>query len=213
MRFLFDFISPYAYLAWPRAKAIAKARGIELEAVPVLFAALLDHHGQLGPAEIPAKRLHTMKHVTRLARDAGLELQMPPAHPFNPLLPLRIATAVGGSERLRVVDVLFEATWAQAVPMWDPQAVARFSDERGLDGDDLVDRGGRPNAKAELRSATERALAHDVFGVPTVLIEGELFWGYDSLIHIPDLLDGRDPVTPQLSSDLERMPAQSSRRR
>ncbi|MEM1024651.1 MAG: 2-hydroxychromene-2-carboxylate isomerase [Myxococcota bacterium] len=212
MRFLFDFISPYAYLAWPRTKAIARERDLPLEAIPILFAALLDHHGQLGPAEIPAKRLHTMKHVTRLAADAGLELRMPPAHPFNPLLPLRIATAVEASKRHRVVDALFEATWAKAVPMWEPEAIARFLDGKGLNGRELVANGRSSHAKAELRSATELALDKDVFGVPTVLVEGELFWGYDSLLHVPALLDGADPVTPSLSTDLARMPAQASRR-
>ncbi len=212
VRFLFDFVSPYAYLAWPRAKAIAIERGVELEPVPILFAALLDHHGQLGPAEIPAKRLHTMKHVTRLARADGLRLQMPPAHPFNPLLPLRVATAVTGPERHRVVDALFEATWAEAVPMWEADAVSRFLSDRALDGPGLVAKAQNEDAKAELRSATELALANDVFGVPTVLVQGELFWGYDSLPHIPAFLDGADPVTPRLSSDIERMPAQSQRR-
>jgi len=212
VRFLFDFVSPYAYLAWPRTKSIAIERGVELEPVPVLFAALLDHHGQLGPAEIPAKRLHTMKHVTRLAHGDGLRLQMPPAHPFNPLLPLRIATAAPGPERHRVVDALFEATWAESVPMWEPDAVSRFLTRRDLDGPGLVAQGQSATAKAELRSATELALANDVFGVPTILVQGELFWGYDTLPHVAALLDGTDPLTPRLSTDLERMPAQSQRR-
>jgi 2-hydroxychromene-2-carboxylate isomerase len=65
IRFCFDFISPYAYLAWTQVHALADRHGRAVEPVPVLFAALLDHHGTVGPAEVPAKRRYLMFDVVR----------------------------------------------------------------------------------------------------------------------------------------------------
>jgi 2-hydroxychromene-2-carboxylate isomerase len=90
--FYFDFISPYAFLAWTQLPALAKRCRTTLEPVPVLFAGLLDAHGQKGPAEIPAKRRYLFKDIARKARRLGFpSISAPPAHPFNPLLSLRIS--------------------------------------------------------------------------------------------------------------------------
>ena len=92
--FYFDFISPYAWLALRPVRHIAKKHNVELRAVPVLFAGLLNKHGQLGPAEIPPKRLYLIKDVIRKAHqiDPELPVTLPPSHPFRPLLPLRVAS-------------------------------------------------------------------------------------------------------------------------
>ncbi|MEO1458067.1 MAG: DsbA family protein, partial [Pseudomonadota bacterium] len=81
----FDFISPYAYLQFARLPELPDDVTVTLR--PVLFAGLLEHWGQLGPAEIPMKRVHTGM-VTRWRAEArGLPFRPPPRHPFNPLPP------------------------------------------------------------------------------------------------------------------------------
>jgi 2-hydroxychromene-2-carboxylate isomerase len=85
VRWYFDFISPFAYLHWPKVKAAMSERAIM--PVPILFAAVLDTRGQKGPAEIPSKREFTYRHVLWQARQAGVPLRFPPTHPFNPLPP------------------------------------------------------------------------------------------------------------------------------
>src|SRR4051812_42387593 len=89
--FHFDFISPYAYLAWRGIHALADRHGREVEARPVLLAGLLNATGGKGPAEVEPKRIYTYKHVSRLAHTAGIPLRPPPAHPFHPLQALRVA--------------------------------------------------------------------------------------------------------------------------
>ena len=91
----FDFISPFAYLQWQKLKVI---RGCSFEYRPLLFAALLDHHGNKGPAEVPSKRLFSYRHVQWRADQAGIDLRFPPAHPFNPLYALRLCVAAGTTE-------------------------------------------------------------------------------------------------------------------
>src|SRR5512140_3653821 len=92
IRFCFDYVSPYAYLAWTQIHALAARHGREVTPVPVLFAALLDAAGTKGPAEIPAKRGYVFKDVLRSAHRLRVPLVPPPAHPFNPLLALRVSS-------------------------------------------------------------------------------------------------------------------------
>jgi 2-hydroxychromene-2-carboxylate isomerase len=198
MRFYFDFISPYAYLGWIRIHAVAERHGLTVEPVPVLFAALLDAWGHKGPAEIPPKRIYTWKHVVRLAHDAGVPIRPPPAHPFNPLLALRIASLpISAPDRRRAIDLLFTRAWGRGEAVTDPEALVSVLDAAGLPGRDLVRRAGDPETKARLKTQTADALALGVFGVPTIEARGELFWGQDSLPHLERFLAGDDPVTPE----------------
>src|SRR3954469_25174125 len=87
----FDFISPYSYLAFSRAKSLGDRVGREIDVVPVLLAGILDALGTKGPAEVPPRRAYVIKDVLRSAHRAGVALQLPPAHPFNPLVGLRVA--------------------------------------------------------------------------------------------------------------------------
>jgi 2-hydroxychromene-2-carboxylate isomerase len=211
LRYYLDFISPYAYLGWPQARALAKRRGVPLRPVAVLFAALLDSHGQKGPAEIEPKKIYTFKHVTRLARDLGVRLQPPPAHPFNPLLALRVASLPGLSDeqRLRVVDVLYELVWASGEGVTDPVVVARALDGAGLPGAAMVEEAGTPEAKERVRKQTEDAIARGVFGVPSIEVEstGEIFWGQDSIPHVEKHLAGEDVLTQEWLERWKDLPA------
>lgn len=200
LRYYLDFISPYAYLGWPQARALAERCGLELRPVPVLFAAMLDAYGHKGPAEIEPKRIYTFKHVTRLAHELGVPLRPPPAHPFNPLLALRIASLprLTAAERLRVIDALYELVWAKGEGATDPVVVTRALEAAGLPGAAaMVTDASTPEAKERVRKQTEDALARGVFGVPTFEVErtGEIFWGQDSIPHVERHLAGADPVT------------------
>jgi len=201
LRYYLDFISPYAYLGWPQARALAQRCGVVLRPVPVLFAAMLDAHGNKGPAEIEPKRLYTWKHVTRLAHDLGLPLRPPPAHPFNPLLALRVASLprLSPDEQLRAVEVLYELVWAKGVGVTDPAVVAEALEAAGLPGAAMVEEAGTPAAKERVRRQTEDAIARGVFGVPSFEVErtGEIFWGQDAIAHVERHIAGEDPVTAE----------------
>ncbi len=185
IQFLFDFISPYAYLAWTQIHALAERNGAEVEPVPILFAALLNTLGQKGPAEIPPKRVYVFKDAYRKAHALGVPLAPPATHPFNPLPALRAVTAF--PER-RLIDALFRATWVEGRRVDLPEVVLDIASEAGF-AVEITDA-----VKAQLKANTERALASGAFGVPTMLVEGELFWGVDSLPHLEAFLQGRDPV-------------------
>lgn len=205
IRFYFDVISPYAYLAWTQLPALAARCGCVVEPVPVLFAALLNAHGTVGPAEVPARRRYVMKDVARKAHRLGVPIDAPFAHPFNPLLALRVASLATGDQQVRVIDALYRAVWAERRDITQASVVAEVS---GADAG-LVERAGE--AKDRLRAQTDEAIARGVFGVPTMIVDDELFWGTDALEDLERFLRGEDPVAPDLFARWEALPAAATR--
>jgi 2-hydroxychromene-2-carboxylate isomerase/ketosteroid isomerase-like protein len=195
IRVLFDFISPYAYLAWTQVHDLAARHRRAVEPVPVLFAAMLDAWGNKGPAEIPPKRAYMFKDALRRARRVGVTLTPPPTHPFNPLLALRVASLpMDAATQRALITALFRATWAGGGGVTDPAAVAAIADAVGLDGGAAVRAAGEPEAKERLRAQTAAAIAGGAFGVPTLLVDGELYWGFDAFDAIDARLRGDDAV-------------------
>jgi 2-hydroxychromene-2-carboxylate isomerase len=200
-------------VAWHRLPALAARHGRTIVPVPVVFGALLSAHGTRGPAEVPAKRSYLLKDVYRKAHRAGAPFVLPPAHPFNPLLALRVASLpMDDDARRRLVTALFAAAWGSGRGVEAPESVAHAASDAGLDGDALVRDATAPEAKTWLRVQTDEAIGAGVFGVPTVAVGGELFWGVDALEALDDFLDGRDPVPGELVAQWSALPASVTRR-
>jgi len=211
LEFFFDYISPYAYIAWTQIHALAAEHGRTVTPVPVLFAAMLNESDTRGPAEIPAKRAYTFVDVSRTASVLGLRLEPPPSHPFNPLLALRVSTlAAPPQARLALITRLYQATWAGGPGVTDPAVVARIAREVGIE--DAVARAQRPETKARLRENTAAAIQRGVFGVPTIIADGEMFWGYDSFGHLRRLLAGTLRVDAAAVERWEGLPASAHRK-
>jgi 2-hydroxychromene-2-carboxylate isomerase len=211
--FYFDFISSNAYLAWHRMPALRERFGIDVVPVPVLFAGLLEKYGQLGPAEVPPKALWTWRNNVRKAALLGIPLRPPRFHPFNPLLPLRVASLpMDPAERDALIGALFGAVWARGLHASDPDVVAAVATEIGLPGADLVAAAQTPDAKARLRTQTDDAIGAGVFGVPAMRVGDEVFWGYDDLPYLELVLAGQDPLPADEQGSLERPPASARRR-
>jgi 2-hydroxychromene-2-carboxylate isomerase len=163
--------------------------------VPTLFAGLLGAHGQLGPAEIPAKGAWMFRNTMRKAALLGIPLNAPVHHPFNPLLALRVSAApASAEERDRAISALFRAVWVDREHVSEPAVVARVLDGAGLAGAKLVALAQGDAAKARLRADTDAAIARGVFGVPTMIVGSELFWGFDDFPMLELHLAGRDPL-------------------
>ncbi|KPK17379.1 MAG: hypothetical protein AMJ62_01665 [Myxococcales bacterium SG8_38] len=191
--FHFDYISPYSYLAWRRLDEVARRHDLRVEVRPTLLAALLDHWGHKGPAEIPPKRAYMFKDCIRTAAAWNVPLAPPFSHPFNPLAPLRATLLEMDDEtRQALVTRLFSATWAESLDVGSAQVVARICAETGVP--DALRRIQDPAVKLRLHDASNEAIQLGVFGVPTMIVGGELFWGADSFAHLERYLDGRDPV-------------------
>ena len=185
--FYLDFISPYAYLAFERLPVALMGHSYSVSYKPVLFAVLLKHHGQLGPAEMPSKRDWTYRQVLWLAHQHGIEMQLPASHPFNPLALLRLAVACEnhGLPNRYVCETLLRHVWRGGAEAGDAtrlQALTQsLSPSRAASGEDV---------KAQLKAHTDEAIARGVFGVPTFAVDDKLFWGLDALPMLRDYVSG-----------------------
>ena len=187
LTFFYDPISPYAHLAFERLPHSLMGLSVHVRYRPVLFAALLKAHGQLGPAEIPGKREWTYRQVMWLAQHHGVALQMPAQHPFSPLPLLRLALACGAGPQPNryVCETLFRHVWQGNADANDPARLAALTAALAPQRDPAGEA-----VKAALRAQTEAAIAAGVFGVPTLVVDGRLFWGLDALPMLRDYLDG-----------------------
>lgn len=185
--FYLDFISPYAYLAFEKLPEALKGISYSVTYKPLLFAGLLKHHGQLGPAEIAGKREWTYRQVAWLAHQQGVSLQLPASHPFNPLALLRLAVAcpAHGSPNRYVCETLFRHVWQGGAEAADPQRLAALSaqlaPQRDPNGADV---------KLQLKANSDEAIAQGVFGVPALAVDGKVFWGQDALPMLRSFLLG-----------------------
>jgi 2-hydroxychromene-2-carboxylate isomerase len=185
--FYLDFISPYAYLAFEKLPESLMGLSYAVTYKPVLLGALLRHHGQLGPAEIPAKRDWTYRHITWLGHQQQVELAMPQVHPFNPLPLLRLALACAKDQdpNRYVCETLFRHVWqggVDAVELARLQALReKLTPASETDADSV---------KAQLRTNTDEAIAQGVFGVPAFAIDDKLFWGFDALPMLRAYMEG-----------------------
>jgi 2-hydroxychromene-2-carboxylate isomerase len=176
--FYFDFISPYAYLAFERLPMALEGLSYQVIYKPVLFAAMLQHYGQLGPAEIAPKRTWTYRHMLWLAREQGVPMQAPASHPFNPIALLRLALACGkeGACNRYVAQTIFRHVWTSGQDAADVTRLTALTQllqpAREVTNETV---------KAELKANTDAAIAAGLFGVPSMLVGKELFWGLDAL--------------------------------
>ena len=171
----FDFISPFAYLHFKQFEQLPA--GLAIEYVPLLFAGLLKAHGHKGPAEIAEKRRQTYRICVWLARERGIEMRFPPAHPFNPLHALRLALAADAAPG--AVEAIFDTIWKRGEDVNAPATFAALARTLGIAN--AADAIADPALKQKLANNTERALARGVYGVPTFDFAGELFWGADAM--------------------------------
>ncbi len=185
----FDPISPFVYMQWLDMGRLPE--GVRATLRPVLLAGLLGHWKSKGPAEIPEKRRFTYRFVQWQAAQRGIPFRLPPAHPFNPLSVLRLCTALGATHR--VVDEVLRFIWAEGR---DPNEASAWRELcRRLqveDPDGLVQ---NEAIKTQLKNGTEEACRIGVFGVPTFVVNGEIFWGQDSVGMLLDYLADPDLFT------------------
>ena len=190
LTFWFDPISPFAQLAFERLPEALAGLSYSVSYRPILFAGLLKVWGQKGPAEIEPKRAWTFRHVAWLAHRHGIPLDTPLQHPFNPLVLLRLMLACapeGGTPNRQVCEAVLDHVWRGGHDANDAARLNELTQQLAprLDPNDSA-------IKERLRDDTAEAVSRGVFGVPTIEVDGRLFWGLDSLDMLAACLRG-DP--------------------
>lgn len=185
--FYLDFISPYAYLAFEHLPEALAGLSYSVAYKPVLLGAIVRHHGHKAPAEVASKRQWTYRHILWLGHSLGVPIDMPAMHPYNPLPHLRLAVAAsrGGEISRLQAEQLFREVWRGGQDAIDPARLEALK-TRLAAARDAADAA----VKAELKANTDAAIAQGAFGVPAFVVDGRLFWGFDSLPMLRAYLQG-----------------------
>jgi 2-hydroxychromene-2-carboxylate isomerase len=188
----FDFLSPFAYLQLKQLNNLPN--GVSISYKPILFPGLLQHHETKGPVQIPRKRIYTYRYCIWLARQLEISFHMPPNHPFPPLAPLRLAIALNNDGD--AIKTIFDHIWRDGHDVGDPNGWAHLMNKLGVeDAHSLIN---DQKVKDQLKENTEHAVELGLFGVPSALIDDQLFWGQDSTPMLLAYLDD-----PEMFKDTE----------
>ena len=192
IHFYFDFISPYAWLAFKALPQSLAGISHRVHYHPVVFGAMLKHHGQLGPAEMPGKRDWTYRQVMWLAKQQGTDLQMPASHPFNSLSLLRLAVAASdnGEPNRYVVESIFKHVWCTGLEASDAERLEALQLHLLSQANLSLKDPQSVEVKQLLQQQTQQAIDLGLFGVPSMVVNGQVFWGQDALPMLRAYLQG-----------------------
>jgi 2-hydroxychromene-2-carboxylate isomerase len=184
LEFWFDLASTYSYLSAMRIEAMAADAGVEVLWKPLLLGPIFRAQGwDASPFNIyPAKGRYMLRDMERLAAARGLPFKLPSPFPQNSLHAARLAL-IGHAEGWGVAftRAVYEAEFAAGADIGDKRVLAGLVTRLGLDAAALMARLELPEIKHRLRQQTEEAQELGIFGAPSFLARGELFWGDDRL--------------------------------
>jgi 2-hydroxychromene-2-carboxylate isomerase len=179
--FYYDFNSPYAYLAASRIDALLA----EVQWQPAALAFILRAHDRTPWSMEEETRSHGLLECEQRAAAYGLPpLQLPPDWPVGSygLLSLRAALAAVEQDGLKAFSrAAFERHFVAGLPLKQDSDIAVVAAVAGLDPDALLARAHHGEIKEQLQVITERAIAKGIYGIPTVEVNGQMFWGDDRL--------------------------------
>ncbi|HEY9091156.1 2-hydroxychromene-2-carboxylate isomerase [Parasphingorhabdus sp.] len=190
---VFDFVSPNAYLIWYPLKAVAEKHGATIEVIPVLLGGILKLTGNAPPfirdAEVKGKNAYAMLEMKRFIAKHGLtKWQMNPHFPFNSVTLQRMLVALEPERRIALIEAMLPVIWEEALDVTDNEAVSKAIEEGGFDAQELFTKAQDPVVKQTLLDNVEAQIGRGAFGVPTIYIDGEMFFGKERLGQIEEEL-------------------------
>jgi len=179
--FFFDLVSPYSYMASGLIGAVADRHDAVVNWRPVFLGGILRATDNPTPALVPAKVRYMVQDLERCARHYKLAFQMPEVFPINTLLPQRLLCMLPSEDVAGVARMLFRRYWVEGADIGDPAVLGQFVAE------DMIRQAQTETARERLRANSDEAVRRGAFGVPSIFVGDELFFGHDRL----PLLDAR----------------------
>jgi len=194
--FYFDFGSLNAYLAWRLLPEIEQRTGARFERIPVLLGGIFKATGNRSPVEayagVPAKLAYEFREIDRFVARHGLdEFKMNPHFPVNTLTLMRGAVAADEMELSEAyVAAIFHFMWEDPRKLDDPAVLEAALEEAGLPGEELLELAVDQSIKDQLVANTREAVEQGVFGLPSFIVGGELYFGKDRLREVEEAILG-----------------------
>lgn len=198
IEFYFDFLSPYSYLAWTWVREAS----YEFEFYPVSMASIIASYETKGPAQIEPKRDYLFRELLRKTKLLNIPFTTPKELPFNSLYALRLSLkSVALEEQKAIIDAIYRAGWERGLDIGNDDSLKEILKKAGLYSEELFLRMENKTSRVELKANNTKALSHGVFGVPTFIVNNELFWGHDSISHLELSLNNTDPLDQKKYQD------------
>ena len=181
----YSLVSPWTYLGGPRLDAIARRAGAAVDHKPADFGSIFPASGGLPLARrAPQRQAYRLLELGRWRDFLGVELNLRPRHfPAPDDLAARVVVAAkrAGADAGRLSHAILRAVWAEERDVADPGTLRAVAAENGLDGAALLAAAETAAVREEYAANTAEAIARGVFGAPSYVHRGELFWGQDRL--------------------------------
>ena len=190
---IFDFVSPNAYLIWQPLKALADKHGASIAITPAFLGGMHKLTGNAPPfmrdASVKGKNEYTQIEMDRFVKKHGLsKFRMNPKFPFNTISLQRMLIALEPARRGELVELLLPAIWEDGLDVTDTEVLGQILQDGGFDPEDLIARTQDPAIKQALIDNTENAVARGAFGIPTMYVDGEMYFGKERLGQIDEQL-------------------------
>ena len=190
---IFDFVSPNAYLIWPPLKALAEKHGASIAITPAFLGGMHKLTGNAPPfirdAEVKGKNDYAMLEMNRFIQKHKLsKFRMNPKFPFNTITLQRMLVALEPDRRVALIELLLPPIWEDGLDVTDGDTLGRILQDGGFDAADLLAQTQDPAVKQALIDNTENAVERGAFGIPTIYIDGEMYFGKERLGQIDEQL-------------------------
>lgn len=197
IEFIFDFVSPNAYLVWQPLRALAARQGAQISITPAFLGGMHKLTGNAPPfirdADVKGKNAYAQLEMQRFVAKHGLDrFRMNPKFPFNSISLLRMLVSLQGDDQVRFIEAVSPAIWEEGLDVTDAAAVAAVLTRAGFDAQSLAAKAQDPAIKQAVIDNTEQAVARGTFGIPTFFVGTEMFFGKERLGQIEELLESGD---------------------
>ena len=190
IEFLFDYGSPFSYLASLQLPGFARRNNAAVIYRPILLGAALKATGNQSPMAVPAKGRYMAIELRRWAARYNVPFRLNP-YPFlgNTIMLMRGAVAAQKHGNFGIYhDLVFKAVWAEALDLGDDAVRTRLLERAGFTPASFAAAIESQEVKDELRRNTDQAIARGVFGAPSFFVGGEMFWGNDRFDFVEEAL-------------------------
>ena len=180
--FYYDYISSASYLAWTQLPDICKQAGATLNYKPMLLGGVFKAVGNTSPITIPAKWEWMKRDIERHANYYGVPYQLNPHFIFSTVKAMRGAMWALSEGRIEEFNqVMFPAAWADGKDLASVDVLEEILTNANINASEVLEATGQSEFKQALIDATDAAVEAGAFGAPTIIVDGELFFGQDRL--------------------------------
>ena len=184
--FYFDFISPYSFLAYKKIKIIDRKEKLKINYKPILLGGLHKLGGITAPA-FNSQKMKNMKNDCELvALKNKIDFKWNTKFPINTLYLMRGYLIIDESLKEKFFDICFDAYWKENIDISDDKNLYKILDLVKIDKKKFFEDIQDIKIKNKLKDLTKAAFEKDIFGAPTFVVNGKIFWGQDRLDYAID---------------------------